>query len=158
MSKLFLLSTDEVKKIPQDILACDNYWWLRSPGHDTGDAADVANYGRVYRFGDSVDYSCACVRPALRLTSDISNLEHTKKGYIRFGHKPNGKPIKWINISEYVGFPCLLMKKPYEYHRFDAKLNVYEKSEIFKRLQELDDEFFTDEEKAVIKDFGGEEE
>lgn len=152
MSKLFLLSIDEAKKIPQYILACDSWWWLRSPGYDTNYAAGVYFDGVVAE-GGRVGNDFSSVRPALHLKSDVSNFERTKKGYIKFGHKPDGKPIKWIDVSEYVGFPCMLMKKLYEYHSFDKKSNVYEISEIYKRLQELDYEFFTDEEKAMIKDF-----
>lgn len=153
MSKLFLLSVEEAKKIPQDILACGSWWWLRSPGCDADYAAGVNYCGRVSKSGYYVHYPYACVRPALYLRSDMSNFERTKKGYIKFGHKPNDKFIKWIDISTYVGFPCLLMKKLYEYHRFDKESNLYEASEIYKRLQELNYEFFTDEEKAIIEDF-----
>lgn len=141
MSKLFLLSKEEALKIPQDILACDNCWWLRSPSSISYYAMYVTHNGYVYRGGDYVFNVSFAVRPALLLSSPLSelNLERSKKGYVKLGRKVNGKPIKWIDISEYIGRPCLLMKKPYEHYIFDGMSNVYETSVIKTRLAELDD-------------------
>lgn len=154
MSKLFLLSKEEALKIPQDILACDNCWWLRSPGGTSNYAVPVSYSGIVYPSGSFVSYGSYAVRPALLLSSPLSelNFERTKKGYVKLG--TNGKPIKWIDISEYIGKPCLLMKKPYECYRFDGMSNVYETSGIFKRLQELDDILcLTDIYKDIVLDW-----
>lgn len=43
------------------------WWWLRSPGHDSRNAADVTIYGWVDRYGDRVDSDDDGVRPALHL-------------------------------------------------------------------------------------------
>ena len=160
MSKLFLLSKEEVRKIPKDILSCGDWWWLRSPGIGFVYALYVSSYGNVDRYGNYVYYDYYAVRPALILSSPLSelNLEKTGKGYIKLGKKENGKPIKWIDISEYIGKPCLLMKKPYEYHRFDAKSNVYATSEIKARLEALDNIFcLTDRYKDIVLDWSDEE-
>lgn len=41
------------------------WWWLRSPGSNSGLAADVYIDGSVYNFGDYVNYDYVAVRPAL---------------------------------------------------------------------------------------------
>ena len=52
------------------------YWWLRSPGGDTNDAADVYYGGSVGRNGGDVDTSDHAVAPALHinLSSDLWSL------------------------------------------------------------------------------------
>lgn len=49
------------------------YWWLRSPGYNIYDAADVNSIGNVGRTGDTVDGDIRAVVPVLHinLTSDI---------------------------------------------------------------------------------------
>ena len=155
MSILFLLSAEEARKIPQDILALeDGWWWLRSPGNYSKGATVVYDDGSVSNSGRGINNGMVAVRPAIHIEAGQLNfLYRTKKGYVKLGTKPNGKPIKWIDISEYVGRPCLLMKKPIEQHRFDEKSNDYNTSEIKMRLDELDDILFTDEEREMIEDW-----
>ena len=43
------------------------WWWLRSPGDDSRDAAEVSRYGWVDRLGYDVDDNIDGVRPALHL-------------------------------------------------------------------------------------------
>ena len=43
------------------------WWWLRSPGYNSRNAAEVRRYGWVSRNGDSVDNKNDGVRPALHL-------------------------------------------------------------------------------------------
>lgn len=50
------------------------WWWLRSPGSDTDDAARVDSYGCVDGVGGSVDNDDGAVRPALHLNLSSSNL------------------------------------------------------------------------------------
>ena len=40
-------------------------WWLRSPGLDQDDAADVGSGGDVDAYGDDVGIDYSAVRPAL---------------------------------------------------------------------------------------------
>ena len=42
-------------------------WWLRSPGYDSDDAAEVDYYGDVYNSGKDVEVNFSGVRPALHL-------------------------------------------------------------------------------------------
>lgn len=89
--KIFLLSLSEVsgkkdgKKyglLDDEMKACENsdfsknknWWWLRSPGGDSGSVAGVYKHGWVYNHGDYVDSSSGGVRPALHLNLSSSNL------------------------------------------------------------------------------------
>ncbi len=82
--KVFLLSTNEAEKYftsdgkrqcagtayayAQGAYKGDNgncWWWLRSPGSRTRDAADVDTGGAVYYLGSNVSNSSDAVRPAL---------------------------------------------------------------------------------------------
>ena len=82
--KIFLLSLSEVSEqqdgekygfLDDEIRACgksdfsktESWWWLRSPGYDSGYAAGVYDYGWVYRYGHDVGSSDDGVRPALHL-------------------------------------------------------------------------------------------
>ena len=51
-----------------------DYWWLRSPGHDSNDASYVSDYGYGYDNGDGVSYDDDTVRPALHLNLSSSTL------------------------------------------------------------------------------------
>ena len=86
--KVFLLSIaeaneyfadDEDRKVYATQYAKDNgayvsvntsasWWWLRSPGGDSGSAANVLDIGRVYAGGDYVYFADYVVRPALWIT------------------------------------------------------------------------------------------
>lgn len=89
--KIFLLSLSEVSEqqdgekygfLDDEIRACGksdfsktgSWWWLRSPGYDSGYAAGVYDYGWVYRYGHDVGSSDDGVRPALHLNLSSSNL------------------------------------------------------------------------------------
>ena len=82
--KIFLLSLSEVSEqqdgekygfLDDEIRGCGksdfsktgSWWWLRSPGYDSGYAAGVYDYGWVYRYGHDVGSSDDGVRPALHL-------------------------------------------------------------------------------------------
>lgn len=89
--KIFLLSLSEVSEqqdgekygfLDDEIRACGksdfsktgSWWWLRSPGYDSGYAAGVYDYGWVYRYGHDAGSSGDGVRPALHLNLSSSNL------------------------------------------------------------------------------------
>ena len=144
--EITLLSYEEAKKLPEEILQCKTpegyvgfnasngncYWWLRSPGYYCYDAANVSFGGWGYDDSNDVCSNLA-VRPALQnFTSDeIAEMPKTKKGYVKY------LGTKWIDISEYLGYPCLLKETCLkEAHRFDAEINDYEKSEIKKFIED----------------------
>lgn len=136
-----LLTIEEAEKLPIEILQCktpkdfngyindengDCCWWMRSPGINSTHAAVVLATGAVNVDGDDVDTAVRAVRPALRILGSLLNtLPRTKKGYVIYLN------TKWIDISDYLGYPCLLKKKCMkESHRFDGKSNNYNRSEI----------------------------
>lgn len=135
-----LLTTEEARKIPGDILRCkapmnfNGYideenkccWWLRSPGYDSRSAAAVGSSGDIHVSGLNVNYDYNAVRPALRSEEPlIKTLPKTEKGCVKY------LGTTWIDISDYLGYQCLLkkkcLKKP---HRFDYKSNNYDQSEV----------------------------
>ena len=63
---LWLLSTDEADLVGLKYRNICNYWWLRSPGFNDFNAAEVDCLGRVNYYGCSVD-DYVCVRPALNI-------------------------------------------------------------------------------------------
>ena len=135
--KFDLLTIEEALKLPKEILRCEvpkgfnGYtvdekccWWLRSPGYDKN-AAFVNTNGFINAYGDNVYNECA-IRPILRIDQSLLySLPRTKKGYVKCAG------IKWIDISSYLGEPCLLKKKCLEKtDQFDEKTNNYEQSKI----------------------------
>ena len=89
--KIFLLSLSEVSEqqdgekygfLDDEIRACGksdfsktgSWWWLRSPGKDSGNAAEVSCDGWVDRNGRYVSNGDDGVRPALHLNLSSSNL------------------------------------------------------------------------------------
>ena len=89
--KIFLLSLSEVSEqqdgekygfLDDEIRGCGksdfsktgSWWWLRSPGYDSGYAAGVYDYGWVYRYGHDVGSSDDGVRPTLHLNLSSPHL------------------------------------------------------------------------------------
>ncbi len=68
-----LLSTEEAKTLPKDILKADKEWWLRSPSHPDGIyASTVFETGFIFSGGQTVSTPLG-VRPALKIeTSNLS--------------------------------------------------------------------------------------
>ena len=66
--RIFLLSIDEAKEyfIDDSDRTTDSWWWLRSPGYGSSNAAYVNYAGSVYSGGRSV-YDRSGVRPAFRI-------------------------------------------------------------------------------------------
>lgn len=142
--KITLLTTEEAEKLPKELRQCEVpknfngyeldgkcWWWLRSPGYGSGMVMPVDCGGCVRDYGHHADRYHG-VRPVLQnLTlDDIAKMAKTKKGYIKY------LGTKWIDISEYLGYPSLLKKKCLKQElRFDKDFNDYGKSEI-KRLVE----------------------
>ena len=89
--QIFLLSLSEVSEqqdgekygfLDDEIRGCGksdfsktgSWWWLRSPGYDSGYAAGVYDYGWVYRYGHDVGSSDDGVRPTLHLNLSSPHL------------------------------------------------------------------------------------
>ena len=96
------------------------WWWLRSPGYYSGDAAHVHGGGDLDCLGCGVYNVGSYVRPALK----ISNLESSN---LLIGDVFEVGDWKFKVISENLAW---LYKQDIGDHRFDEKTNVYEQSEI----------------------------
>lgn len=145
-NKLFLLSVEEAEKLPIELCQCeapsqfdglvDNgycWWWLRPLCDNSGYAAYVDYDGEIFKRGDHVYYDEYSVRPALHLEPEtLKSLKRRyKDGTIHYGTSIEGKPIQWIDVTEYLGKPTLLMKNCLEKPlRFDGYTSDYETSEI----------------------------
>lgn len=81
--KVWLLSEDEAKKLPKEIKKLTHdWWWLRSSGSRSSDAAYVRNDGSVNTFGRFVNNESGHVRPAITVKADDllkSNDSNNKK-------------------------------------------------------------------------------
>lgn len=69
--RVFLLSTNEVEKLPKEIREFSNWWWLRSPGDCSDYAASVISDGSVNPDGNYVNFTSGSVRPAIRVPAEI---------------------------------------------------------------------------------------
>ena len=76
---IFLLSLEEAGTVFQSNLACadSSWWWLRSPGEVSSNAAYVNSDGSIISFGLNVNYTCG-VRPAMWI--DLDSYMSTVKG------------------------------------------------------------------------------
>ena len=99
-----------------------DYWWLRTPGKETYNAADVSWDGEISLFGSNTYYSDDVVRPALVL-KDLNGLIVGET--FMFG----GKPFKIISNS--LAF-CLgdIGKHYFRQDCEAADANIYEKSDV----------------------------
>lgn len=112
--EIFLLSAEEYEEYKDVIPKFDCWWWLRSPGDDSFDAAYVCCDGSVYH--DDVIYDDYCVRPVLRL----------KSCNFPIGLRIIKHNFPWIVIDG----DLAIAEVPIATHRFDEKSNNYETSEI----------------------------
>lgn len=129
IEEITLLSAEEAIKLPDNILAIDLWWWLRSPGYAQDLAATVNRGGSVNYRGDFVDYDDVAVRPALR----ISNLKsYDLKSY---------DIIKFLNNLWYVISDDMLLsvkavgKTAFNNDATKPNANKFEGSDIQKWLQ-----------------------
>lgn len=140
-----LLSVEEAEKIPRDILVCKapkNFdgcvdsthyclWWLQTKSVESAGAiAVITNLGSIDDYGYTSGNEYIAIRPILKLDKTLlKQMPKTKKGYIKYLN------TKWIDVSKYVGYPCLLKKKCLvRAYRFDEKTDDYNKSEIKKYI------------------------
>ena len=128
IKEITLLTIEQAKRLPRELLACGEWWWLRSPGYIQDYAAYVYIDGSVYYRGDYVRNVVGCVRPAFvipGLDSKIYDKVHIG-GY------------RYTLDGDYIGgCVCTVVDKDLVladdvvcYHRFDAKSNDWNKSEL----------------------------
>ena len=123
IKSITLLSAKKARALPMWILANGKWWWLRSPGSNSNDAAFVLIDGSVICIGCDVNLGSGAVRPALTV-ENLPNLEI-------------GETVKVLGrIAQYIGNDMVLFAKSIGYHQFDAENNDYEHSEIKAWLEE----------------------
>jgi len=69
-----LLSVEEYEAYKNNIIGIDEWCWLRSPGSESGYAADVYDSGDSYMLGNNICCSDIGVRPAITFDSDKCKL------------------------------------------------------------------------------------
>lgn len=69
--RVFLLSIEEVNKLPREIRKFSCLWWLRSPGNDSRYVSCVYDDGSVGTEGNDAYYFSCSVRPAIRVPAEI---------------------------------------------------------------------------------------
>ena len=128
IKEITLLTIEQAERLPRELLACGEWWWLRSPGYFQDIAADVSTDGSVLYLGYAVNNDSDCVRPAFvipGLDSKIYDKVHIG-GY------------RYTLDGDYIGgCVCTVVDKDLVLaddvvcrHRFDAKSNDWNKSEL----------------------------
>lgn len=144
MSKLFLLSKEQYLK-NRGYIQSEFHWWLRTPRHnplwrDYSDMCYVHSDGDIcYAFAYDGDIG---VRPAFKFK--IDQYAGVMPGsVVRFGK------INWIKLKDGI----YLSKDIMFNYRFDSKGNVYDESDIKKKLRECEFWWFTESELNMLDDF-----
>lgn len=121
-----LLSIEEAEKLPLELRKYNLWWWLRSPGHSSYEAAIVYLDGSVDHYGYFVDISMGAVRPALQ----IKNL---KSSNLQIGDVFKFGENEFKIISENIAF-CLteIGNHCFRKDREAENANDYDRSDIKK--------------------------
>lgn len=115
-AKITLLTIEQTKKLPKNVLACGNWWWLRSPGRNQYNAARVGSVGGIFEYGYGVFNFNVGVRPAFKIANLSS--EFGEKVYV-------GKLLCTVIDKDHVlADECVCE------HRFDSEINDWETSEL----------------------------
>ena len=117
---VMLLSKEEYSEFKENIPKIFCWWWLRSPGTHSYDAAYVRHDGAVYSYGHYVISAPVCVRPALIGDFKSSNLKIKDKFWY--------KNYIYTVISDDMAICDFTVGKTY----FDEMSNNYETSNIKK--------------------------
>lgn len=124
--KVFLLSTDEVSSFSESERAAsgtdyakamglyavdgNSFWWLRDAGYYSYYACRVSDKGSTDKYGNSVDFTCFGVRPAIRLDGGIGGAYTATFDY------ENGKTeTAWYVSGEAIESPEAPEKEGYEF-------------------------------------------
>lgn len=116
VKEITLLTIERAERLPRELLACGEWWWLRSPGRNQLDAATVSSGGSVCYNGHIVTYGSDCVRPAFV----IPGLDSKIYDQVHVGGC----------VCTVVDKDLVLADDVVCYHRFDAKSNDWNKSEL----------------------------
>lgn len=127
VDEITLLSIEEYEQHKPVIPCIDDFWWLRSPGYFSYNAAGVFDYGTVYDFG--VYDTTIGVRPALHI-SVLDSSEFSKGGSIEIFDKT------WTVLDVKEDQIYVLADEIIAQRGFDKESNNWETSELKVWLQE----------------------
>lgn len=122
--EICLLSTEEYEKYRDKIPYINTWWWLRSSGDCSSNAADVYGGGSVNNIGHNVRIGNEAMRPALKyskLKSKIITSEIRKDRFIF-----NDFPFLIIDEKSEIA----IAEVPITFDKFDADSNDYESSYV----------------------------
>ena len=121
-----LLSIEEAEALLTiEERAYDKRWWLRSPGYFSFSIANVYYVGNVNYYGYGVNYSNACVRPALQ----IKNLEYST---LEIGDRFKMGDYEFKIISDNLAWMYKQDIGQYAFNKDYEKGNNYETSDVKK--------------------------
>ena len=120
--EITLLTKDEYEQYKDRIPPVNYWWWLRSPGSCSDDAAYVNGFGSVGNGGGDVNYDDGAVRPVIKSMSLNFPIGEC---FIALGNR-------WVMIDN-----CMAISQDVITHRqYDPKENVWETSELKQWLEE----------------------
>lgn len=101
-----LLDIEEASLFVADVLAYPRFWWLRSSGRYSDNAAVVFDTGDISKDGLSVDYSGIAVRPAIQFTAESD--------YFNDGDIVSVFGYRWVFYHDVFGAPFGALLAPDE--------------------------------------------
>lgn len=116
IKEITLLTIEQAERLPRELRAREYWWWLRSPGYFQDYAACVSGGGSVYYYGCYVNDDYSGVRPAFV----IPGLDSKIYDQVHVGGC----------VCTVVDKDLVLADDVVCYHRFDAKSNDWNKSEL----------------------------
>ena len=148
MNKLFLLSKKEYIE-NKEFIQSESHWWLRTPRHnhlwhDYSDMCYVHSDGDIcYAFAYDEEIG---VRPAFKFK--IDQYAGVMPGsVVHFGK------INWIKLKDGI----YLSKDIVFNYRFDKKGDIYDESDIKRKLRDCESWWFINEELIMLEDFDEDE-
>lgn len=135
--EITLLTSKEYEKYSSmhRIPAVNDWWWLRSPGHDLGNAIHVFYNGDVDNHGNCVFDDDYAVRPALK--SEILNLS-VGTMFVALGNT-------WIMIDDHFAISVDVVS----HQKYDDHTNTWETSYLKTWLEK----WAIDREESVMRDY-----
>lgn len=137
-----LLSKHEYDEYKNIIPHLPAYWWLRSPGERSNDAACVYSHGTTHIDGVHADSKAVGVRPAFFVSisegSEFKAEDKLKLPYVDYD-------CTVLNVSDNGRMLYVLADDFISYHIFDKETNDWEKSSLKDWLNDYKEQVFDKE-------------
>ena len=128
VKEMTLLTTEQAERLPDELLSCGEWWWLRSPGSYHDCAAGVSLDGFINCNGYYVHYGGDCVRPAFVIPGLDSKI-YDKVHIGGYRYTLDGNYIGGC-LCTVIDKDLVLADDVVCRHRFDLKSNDWDKSEL----------------------------